>query len=42
MDGFGAVGDGLHAPHEHVVIDSLTERTAFCAAVIKDWNPASS
>jgi glutamate carboxypeptidase len=42
MDGFGAVGDGLHAPHEHVVIDSLTERAAFCAAVIKDWNPASS
>jgi glutamate carboxypeptidase len=37
MDGFGAVGDGLHAPHEHVLIDSLVERTAFCAAVIKDW-----
>jgi glutamate carboxypeptidase len=37
MDGFGAVGDGLHAPHEHIVIDSLIERTAFCAAVIKDW-----
>ncbi len=37
MDGFGAVGDGLHAPHEHIMIDSLIERTAFCAAVLKDW-----
>jgi glutamate carboxypeptidase len=37
MDGFGAVGDGLHAPHEHILIDSLAERAAFCAAVIKDY-----
>ncbi len=37
MDGFGAVGEGLHAPHEHVIIDSLAERAAFCAAVIKEY-----
>lgn len=37
MDGFGAVGDGLHAPHEHILLDSLIERGALCAAVIKDW-----
>jgi glutamate carboxypeptidase len=37
MDGFGAVGDGLHAVHEHIILDSLIERTAFNAAVLKDW-----
>jgi glutamate carboxypeptidase len=37
MDGLGAVGDGLHAPHEHILLDSLVERTAFAAAVLKDW-----
>jgi glutamate carboxypeptidase len=37
MDGLGAVGDGLHAPHEHIQLDSLVERTAFAAAVLKDW-----
>jgi glutamate carboxypeptidase len=37
MDGLGAVGDGLHALHEHILLDSLIERTAFNAAVLKDW-----
>jgi glutamate carboxypeptidase len=37
MDGFGAVGDGLHAVHEHILLDSLVERGAFNAAVIGNW-----
>ena len=28
VDGLGAVGDGAHAEHEHVLVDSLAERTA--------------
>ena len=34
MDGFGAVGDGLHAIDEHVMLDSLPERTALTAAIV--------
>jgi glutamate carboxypeptidase len=34
LDGMGAVGDGGHALHEHVVIDSLPERAALLAAMI--------
>lgn len=37
MDGFGAVGDGAHAVHEHILVDSLTERAALCAAVIASF-----
>jgi glutamate carboxypeptidase len=37
MDGLGAVGDGLHAPHEHILLESLTERAALAAALLKDW-----
>ncbi|MBK8835974.1 MAG: M20/M25/M40 family metallo-hydrolase [Anaerolineae bacterium] len=37
MDGLGAVGDGAHALHEHVVVDSLPERAAVCAAILRDW-----
>jgi glutamate carboxypeptidase len=37
MDGLGAVGDGLHAPHEHILLDSLAERAALAAAILKDW-----
>lgn len=37
MDGFGAVGDGLHAPHEHILISSLSERAALSAAVLAGW-----
>ena len=37
LDGFGAVGDGAHAVHEHVLLSSLPERAALCAAVIRDF-----
>lgn len=37
MDGLGAVGDGLHAHHEHILIDSLPERAAVCAGMLRDW-----
>ncbi len=37
MDGFGAIGDGMHAIHEHIVISSLAERTALTAAVLRDF-----
>lgn len=37
MDGFGAVGDGLHAPHEHILVASLAERAALSAAVLAGW-----
>ncbi len=37
MDGLGAVGDGAHALHEHVVLDSLPERAAVCAGMLRDW-----
>jgi glutamate carboxypeptidase len=37
LDGMGADGDGGHAVHEHVLIDSLTERAALAAAVLSEW-----
>ncbi len=37
MDGFGAIGDGMHAIHEHIVISSLAERAALTAAVIREF-----
>jgi glutamate carboxypeptidase len=37
MDGFGAVGDGAHAVDERVVLSSLSERAALCAAVLRLW-----
>lgn len=37
LDGFGAVGDGAHAVHEHIVLSSLPERSALCAAVLRDY-----
>jgi glutamate carboxypeptidase len=37
MDGLGAVGDGAHALHEHIVVASLPERAAVCAAILRDW-----
>lgn len=36
MDGLGAVGDGAHALREHVVLDSLPERAAVCAGMLRD------
>ncbi|MEQ8672133.1 MAG: M20 family metallopeptidase [Aggregatilineales bacterium] len=37
LDGLGAIGDGLHALHEQLLISSLAERTTLCAAIIKEW-----
>lgn len=34
LDGFGAVGDGAHARHEHVSVAGMTERAALAAAVL--------
>jgi glutamate carboxypeptidase len=34
LDGMGAVGEGAHAPHEHVIIEHLVPRTALLAAMI--------
>ena len=34
LDGLGAVGDGAHALHEHVDIESLCERAALVAGLI--------
>ncbi|MDZ5446981.1 M20 family metallopeptidase [Micromonospora sp. 4G57] len=34
LDGFGAVGGGAHARHEHVSITGMVERTALAASVI--------
>jgi glutamate carboxypeptidase len=37
LDGMGAVGDGAHAVHEHVIINSLADRTALLAAILTRW-----
>jgi len=37
LDGLGPQGDGLHALHEHVVINSLPQRAALIAAMLRDW-----
>lgn len=34
LDGLGALGDGAHADHEHVVLDSLPERSLLLAALL--------
>ncbi|MGH7539578.1 MAG: M20 family metallopeptidase, partial [Gemmatimonadota bacterium] len=34
LDGLGAVGDGAHARHEFVTIDSLVERAALLAGLL--------
>ena len=34
LDGLGAVGDGAHALHEHVVIDALAPRAALVAGLL--------
>ncbi|HEX9118471.1 MAG TPA: M20 family metallopeptidase [Anaerolineae bacterium] len=37
LDGLGAIGDGGHAENEHILIDSLTDRTALLAALLTEW-----
>jgi glutamate carboxypeptidase len=34
LDGLGALGDGAHALHEHVDLDSLPDRAALVAGLI--------
>jgi glutamate carboxypeptidase len=34
LDGLGAVGEGAHAAHEHLVAEHLVPRTALLAAMI--------
>jgi glutamate carboxypeptidase len=34
LDGLGAIGDGAHALHEHVVIEALADRAALVAGLI--------
>ncbi len=41
LDGLGAVGDGAHADHEHLVIDRMPERSALLARLLAD-PPGSS
>lgn len=35
LDGLGAVGDGAHARHEHILLDGLPERAALAAALLR-------
>ncbi len=37
LDGLGAEGIGLHAQHEHVLINSLPKKAALMAAILRDW-----
>lgn len=34
LDGLGALGDGAHADHEHVILDSMPERALLLAALL--------
>jgi glutamate carboxypeptidase len=37
LDGLGALGDGAHAAHEHIVIGSLADRAALLATIFTQW-----
>ena len=41
LDGLGAIGDGAHALHEHVVIDRLADRAALVAGLIASLGGAA-
>ncbi|NBC64054.1 MAG: hypothetical protein GVY07_00145 [Bacteroidetes bacterium] len=34
LDGLGAVGDGAHAEHEHILVEKTIERTILLALLI--------
>lgn len=40
IDGLGAVGDGAHAEHEHILIDALAERTALAIELARALHAA--
>jgi glutamate carboxypeptidase len=42
LDGLGPDGGGAHALHEHVLVDSLVQRTALIALLLADAGPASA
>jgi glutamate carboxypeptidase len=35
LDGLGAVGDGAHSPHEHVIVKTMPARAALLAALLQ-------
>ncbi len=37
LDGLGAHGDGAHASHEHVIIDSMPRQATLVAAILLEW-----
>ena len=39
LDGLGAVGDGAHAEHEHVIVDRMPERAALVALLLASPMP---
>jgi glutamate carboxypeptidase len=39
LDGLGAVGDGAHAVHEHIVEREIPRRIAFAAELIRTIKP---
>ncbi len=42
LDGMGAVGDGAHADHEHVLVSLLPQRCALLAALLLEGPLAKS
>jgi glutamate carboxypeptidase len=36
LDGLGAVGEGAHATHEHIVISELPRRVALAAGLLRE------
>ncbi|NIK12026.1 M20 family metallopeptidase [Alkalibacillus almallahensis] len=41
LDGLGAVGDGAHAKHEHVIIHELPKRSALLAMLLRRYGQVS-
>jgi glutamate carboxypeptidase len=37
LDGLGAVGDGAHATHEHVIINAMPQRAALLASLLSSF-----
>ena len=35
LDGLGAVGDGAHSSHEHVIVKTMPQRAALLAALLQ-------
>jgi glutamate carboxypeptidase len=35
LDGLGAVGDGAHSAHEHVLVKAMPQRAALLAALLQ-------